>query len=79
MTPDEPGMYGAITSFRLRGRTSHDDNLALARTLLEQHGIFTVHRDHLASGSCVRVTPSLATRMEDLDRLVEAVRTIAAA
>jgi isopenicillin-N epimerase len=77
MTPDDPRMYGAITSFRLRGKTSHEDNVALAKALLDQHRIFTVHRDGLASGSCVRVTPALATRMEELDALVAAIRDIA--
>ena len=77
MTPDDPRMYGAITSFRLRGRTSHDDNVALAKVLLEKHRIFAVHRDGLASGSCVRITPALATRMADLDVLVAAIRQIA--
>jgi len=77
MTPDDPRMYGAITSFRLRGKTSHGDNVALAKALLDQHRVFTVHRDGLASGSCVRVTPALATRMEELDALVAAIRDIA--
>ena len=77
LTPDDPRLYGAITGFRLRGRTSHDDNVALARELLDRHGIFTVHRDGLSSGSCVRVTPALASRMEDLDRLVVALRALA--
>jgi len=77
MTPDDPRMYGAITSFRLRGKTTHEDNVALAKTLLEKHRIFTVHRDGLASGSVIRVTPALASRMEDLDALVAAVRQIA--
>ena len=77
LTPDEPGSYGAITSFRLRGRTSHDDNVALAKTLLDRHRIFTVHRDGVAAGSCVRVTPALASRMSDLDALVAAIRSLA--
>ncbi|MES2137889.1 MAG: aminotransferase class V-fold PLP-dependent enzyme [Pseudomonadota bacterium] len=77
LTPDDPRLYGAITSFRLRGRTSHDDNVALAKALLDKNRIFTVHRDGLASGSCVRVTPALATRMSDLDALVAAVRALA--
>ncbi|QKG70156.1 aminotransferase class V-fold PLP-dependent enzyme [Erythrobacter mangrovi] len=77
LTPDDPGLYGAITSFRLRGRATHDENVALARTLLERHRIFTVHRDGLASGSCVRVTPALATHESELDRLVEAIRELA--
>jgi len=77
LTPDEPGSYGAITSFRLRGRTSHDENVALAKMLLDKHRIFTVHRDGVAAGSCVRVTPALASRMSDLDALVAAIRSIA--
>jgi len=77
-TPEEPGMYGAITSFRLRGGVSHEDNIALAKTLLEKHRIFTVHRDGLASGSCIRVTPALASRMSDCDALAQAIRSIVA-
>jgi selenocysteine lyase/cysteine desulfurase len=78
LTPEEPGSYGAITAFRLRGRTSHEDNVALAKALLDKHRIFTVHRDGLASGSCVRVTPALASRMSDCDALAAAIRSIAA-
>ena len=77
LTPDDPRCYGAITSFRRVGRTSHADNVALARQLLEKYGIFTVHRDGLGSGSCVRVTPALATSMADADRLTAALREIA--
>ncbi len=75
-TPDDPSMHGAITAFRLRGRTSHEDNVELAKALLDKHRIFTVHRDGLASGSCVRVTPALASRMSDCDALAAAIRTI---
>jgi isopenicillin-N epimerase len=77
-TPEEPGMYGAITSFRLRGRSSHEDNVALAKTLLDKHRVFTVHRDGLGSGSCIRVTPALATRMSDCDALAAAIRSVVA-
>jgi isopenicillin-N epimerase len=77
-TPEEPGMYGAITSFRLRGRSSHEDNVALAKTLLDKHRVFTVHRDGLGSGSCIRVTPALATRMSDCDALAAAIRSMVA-
>ncbi|MES2097615.1 MAG: aminotransferase class V-fold PLP-dependent enzyme [Pseudomonadota bacterium] len=77
LAPGDPRLHGAITSFRLRGKTSHDANVALAKTLLERHRIFTVHRDGLASGSCVRVTPALATRMRDMDALAAALRAIA--
>ena len=77
LTPDDPTLYGAITSFRLRGQTSHDDNVALAKALLDKHRIFTVHRDGPASGACVRVTPALATRMSEMDSLVAAIRGLA--
>jgi selenocysteine lyase/cysteine desulfurase len=75
-TPDDPASHGAITSFRIRGHTSHEDNVALAKALLDKYRIFTVHRDGLASGSCVRVTPALASRMSDCDALASAIRSI---
>jgi selenocysteine lyase/cysteine desulfurase len=78
LTGDDPALHGAITSFRIRGRTSKDENVALAKTLLDKHRIFTVYRDGLASGCCVRVTPALATRMSDLDALASAIRTLVA-
>jgi len=77
LTPEDPSLYGAMTSFRLRGRTGNEENMALAKTLLDKHRIFTVHRDGLASGACVRVTPALATRMSDVDALAKAIRSIA--
>jgi selenocysteine lyase/cysteine desulfurase len=76
LTPEDPTLYCAITAFRLRGRTSQDDNIALAKALLEKHRIFTVHRDGLASGSCVRATPALATRMSEVDALGAAIRSL---
>lgn len=79
LTPEDPSLYGAITSFRIRGRTSKEDNVALAKTLLDKHRIFTVYRDGLGSGCCVRVTPALATRMGDIDALAKAIRSIATA
>ena len=77
LTPEDPQLHGSITSFRLRGRTSHEDNVELAKTLLDKYRIFTVHRDGLSSGSCVRVTPALATPMSDCDALAAAIRALA--
>ncbi len=79
LTPDDPRLHCGITSFRLRGRTSRAENVALAKQLLDRHRIFTVHRDGVAAGSCVRVTPSLASHGEDPDHLVAALRQILAA
>lgn len=78
LTGDDPALHGAITSFRIRGRTSKEQNVALAKTLLDRFRIFTVYRDGLASGSCVRVTPALATRMSDVDALARAIRALVA-
>jgi selenocysteine lyase/cysteine desulfurase len=76
-TPDDPRLYGAITSFRLTGKTSGPDNLALAKRLLDEFGIFSVMRGGVAGGACVRITPGLFTRPEELDALTAAIRKIA--
>jgi isopenicillin-N epimerase len=77
LTPDDPEMVGAITSFRLHGDGSREGNAALVRTLVEDHGIFTVARSGLARGDCVRVTPALYNLPADTARLVEALRVVA--
>jgi isopenicillin-N epimerase len=73
LTPDEPGSTGAVTSFRLRGRTTPAANAALVRQLADDYGIFTVARDGPAGGSCIRVTPSYFTTTAQLDKLVAAI------
>ncbi|WP_454831449.1 aminotransferase class V-fold PLP-dependent enzyme [Pseudoxanthomonas wuyuanensis] len=75
---DEPRLHSAIAAFRLRGRTSLADNQALSMRLHDVYGIQVVHRDGLASGACVRVTPALFNHEDEIDRLVEALREIAA-
>lgn len=77
LTPDDPTMVGAITSIRLRGNGNVAFNAALARTLADEFGIFTVARSGLAKGDCVRVTPALHTEPQDLERLVSALRAVA--
>jgi selenocysteine lyase/cysteine desulfurase len=76
-SPD-PRLSSAIASFRLRGRTSLADNVALSKRLLRDHGVFAVHRDGLASGACVRATPSIFTTEAQVDRLAAALRQVAA-
>ncbi|WP_017670927.1 aminotransferase class V-fold PLP-dependent enzyme [Blastomonas sp. AAP53] len=77
LTPDDPRMHGAITSFRVRGCTTDADNRAVAQALLETHGIFTVQRGGVAKGSCVRVTPGLCNAMADVDALAKALLELA--
>ncbi|RMH92851.1 aminotransferase class V-fold PLP-dependent enzyme [Lysobacter pythonis] len=78
LASDDPRLASAIASFRLRGKTSLADNIALSRHLLESGGVFTVHRDGLASGACVRVTPAVFTREREIDRLIAALRRLRA-
>ena len=78
LTPDTAGMYGAVTSFRLKGLTSPEQNTALARRLMDQHRIFTVVRHGPVGGSCIRVTPAVFTQPSQLDQLAVALRQIAA-
>jgi len=77
ITPDDPRMVGAITSFRLRGRPSKEDNQRLVAKLLDEHGIFTVARSGVERGDCVRVTPALYNTPADLDKLAAALMSMA--
>ena len=74
LASSDPRLTSAIASFRLRGKTSVADNVALSKRLLEEHGVFAVMRDGLASGACVRVTPGIFTQESQLDRLIAALR-----
>jgi selenocysteine lyase/cysteine desulfurase len=76
LTPDEPGMSGGITSFRLRGRTTRQENERVVGELLSKRRIFTARRTGIAGGDCVRVTPSLYSRVDDMDRLAQALRAL---
>jgi len=76
LTPDEAGLYGALTSFRLSGKTGKADNDAIVARLRDEHKVLTVRWAGVAKGQCIRVTPALYTDETDLDRLVEALAVI---
>ncbi|MCP3417871.1 aminotransferase class V-fold PLP-dependent enzyme [Bradyrhizobium brasilense] len=76
LTPDEVGLYGSITSFRLAGKTSRTDNDAIVAELRDSHKVLTVRRAGVAKGQCIRVTPALYTKEADLDRLVDALAVV---
>ena len=76
LTPADPTLHAGITAFRLRGRTSVADNVAVVKILLDEFGIFTVQRADAANGACVRVTPALFTSPTHVDALVKALRII---
>ncbi|HXS06828.1 MAG TPA: aminotransferase class V-fold PLP-dependent enzyme [Rhizomicrobium sp.] len=77
LTPTDPRLTGAITSFRLKGKTSVEDNRQLAETLLRRFNIFTVERTGVAKGACIRVSCALFTSPEQTDRLVAALASLA--
>lgn len=77
LTSDEKESVGAITSFRLFGKGSRDDNQRIVDELLHRHKIFTIRRTGLSRGDCVRVTPSLANSLKDVQRFVDALSEIA--
>jgi isopenicillin-N epimerase len=77
LTPDDADLVGAITSFRLHGRGTRAANQAIVQTLHNEFRIFTVARNGIARGDCVRVTPALYNRIEDVDALVDALRVMA--
>jgi isopenicillin-N epimerase len=71
LTPKDKRMHVGITSFRRRGRTRVEDNIGLARRLVEEAKIFTVHRPGLASGACVRITPSVFNNPDEIAQLLK--------
>ena len=77
LTPGDPSMYCGMTSFRIAGRTSPADNTAIAADLLNRHRIFTVSRDGIAHGSCVRVTAAQFTTLDQVDQLARALPDLA--
>ena len=78
LTPADPRLSGGITSFRFKGKGSRADNIAIAKQLLDEFGIFSVHRVGVAAGCCVRITPALFTTLDQVDALAVALRKMAA-
>ena len=76
LTPDEAGMHAGITSFRMKGKGTAEENNALVAELREKYGIFTVRRAGVAKGQCIRISPAIYTTESELDRLIDALRNI---
>jgi isopenicillin-N epimerase len=76
LTPNDPTLHGGTTAFRIKGRTSVADNIAIAKMLLDEFRIFSVHRSGVAKGACIRICPALFTSPEQVDALVKALRVI---
>ncbi len=78
LTPDDPNMVAALTSFRLDGVVTTSANDAVTKHLAEKFGVLTVRRTGPAAGDCIRVTPSIYTSADDVMKLVNALRSITA-
>ncbi|WP_288194867.1 aminotransferase class V-fold PLP-dependent enzyme [uncultured Phyllobacterium sp.] len=76
LTPDDDTMHAGITSFRIKGKISKDDNNVLMTALRDKHRVLTVRRTGVAKGQCLRVSPALYTTEAELDRLVEGLSAI---
>ena len=76
LTGNDPRLHGGITSFRFDGKTSVAENKAIVERLLKDHRIFTTHRDGVANGACVRITPSIYNSVDDVQRLATALRAL---
>lgn len=74
LTPEDARMHAGITSFRFEGKTSVDDNVAVAARLLDEFGVYTVHRTGVAAGACVRATPAVYNSNADVAALAAALK-----
>ncbi|MFC6338472.1 aminotransferase class V-fold PLP-dependent enzyme [Pseudomonas sp. CCM 7891] len=75
LTSDDPRLYCAITAFKFRGQV---DQQVMADRLLNEYNLFTVTRSGAAFGSCIRVTPGLATSAAEIGVLVRALTELGA-
>lgn len=71
--------WSGLASFRLSGRRRVADAQALQQRLEQEHGIFTVARQGLDGGACVRITPQVYTTPAEMEQLVTALRALGAA
>jgi selenocysteine lyase/cysteine desulfurase len=72
-TPADPARHGGIGNVGLEGWDPRD----LAKTLLEEHRIFTVGIDRPGVRG-LRITPNLYTTLEELDTFVAVMKRLAA-
>ena len=70
--------WTGIASFRLTGTSTIEDAQHLQQRMEKEFGIFTVIRKGLASGACVRITPQVFNTPNDIARLRDAMRKLAA-
>lgn len=75
LTPDDPRLYCAITSFKF---THQPDQQVMADRLLKEYNLFTTTRSGASFGSCIRVTPGFLTSAADIHALIKAITELSA-
>jgi isopenicillin-N epimerase len=75
LTPDDPRLYCAITSFKF---THQPDQQVMADRLLKEYNLFTTTRSGASFGSCIRVTPGFLTSAADIHVLIKALTELSA-
>lgn len=76
MTPDDPALHGGITSFRMKGKGSPEEVLALKAVLRQRYGISVVERLGVAKGGVIRVSPGFVNGAEDMAALAKAINEL---
>jgi selenocysteine lyase/cysteine desulfurase len=59
--------------FRIKNKRSQEEVTELQQSLENEFGIFTVVRNGLSSGSCIRVTPQVFTTVQEIDTFSDAL------
>jgi selenocysteine lyase/cysteine desulfurase len=72
-----PASITGISSFRIRGKKTVSDAVSLQKRLEAEFGVFTVMRDGLNGGACVRITPQVFNTPNDIEVLVSAMGKLA--
>ncbi|KPA93131.1 selenocysteine lyase [Pseudomonas asplenii] len=70
LTPDDPRLYGAITSLRF---TRQANQQVMVERLLKEYNLFTVMRSGSACGPCIRITPGFTTSPQEMGQLIRAL------
>lgn len=63
-------------AFRIKGKTSQEEVSKLQSIMETEFGIFTVARHGMDTGSCVRVTPHMCTKIEEIHQLIGALKVL---
>ena len=79
LTPEDAALHGGITSFRIKGKGSPEEIVALKVALRRRYGISVVERFGVAKGAVIRVSPGFVNGAEDMAALARAINELSRA